>query len=39
VDLHFDGSTLVAPTLAGSVTEPVLLVGGVAIGLDWSEDR
>lgn len=39
LELHVDGSGLVAPTLAGSVEEPILLVGGVSIGLDWSVSR
>ena len=39
LELHVDVSGLVAPTLAGSVQEPVLLVGGAAVGLDWSVGR
>jgi hypothetical protein len=39
VDLHVDVSTLVAPTLSGSVHEPLLIVGGAAVGLDWSVER
>jgi hypothetical protein len=39
VELHVDVSGLVAPTLTGSVEEPVLLVGGAAVGLDWSVGR
>jgi hypothetical protein len=36
LELHVDMSGLVAPTLSGSVREPILIVGGAAIGLDWS---
>ena len=39
VELHVDASGLVAPTLIGSVEEPILVVGGVAVGLDWSVSR
>jgi hypothetical protein len=39
VDLHVDVSTLVAPTLSGGVREPLLIVGGAAVGLDWSVGR
>ena len=39
VDLHVDVSTLVAPALSGSVQEPMLIVGGAALGLDWSVGR
>jgi hypothetical protein len=39
VELHLDASRLVAPALSGSVQEPTLIVGGAAIGLDWSVPR
>jgi hypothetical protein len=39
LELHIDGSRLVAPTLVGSVWEPTLIVGGAAFGVDWSVDR
>ena len=39
VELHVDASRLIAPTLVRSVQEPTLMVGGAAIGLDWSVGR
>ena len=38
VELHGDASRLLAPSVS-TIFEPPLVVGGAAVGLDWSIER